>query len=160
MIRGLDGNVGQTLGELASIPSIIYSPFVTALTGGYDINREPLANISGVAHITGGGQPSKIGRLLSQTDGLGAVIDNPNPAPKIMQWTQQLRNFDDITAYEKWNMGTGMMITTSEPNKVLKEARNFGIEARQIGEITNSGKIVISSSGAETPCKTLEFKIA
>lgn len=148
----------RTLGRIVATPSTIYSPFVTALTGGYDIRREPLAVISGVAHITGGGQPSKIGRLLQQTDGLGAAITNPIQPPEVMRYVQALRGFNDYAAYGKWHMGSGMVITTPEPDNVLAAAKNFGITAQQIGEITDSGNIEIRSCGIDTPGKILSFQ--
>jgi phosphoribosylformylglycinamidine cyclo-ligase len=154
-----DLDEAKRLGELVATPSIIYSPFITALTGGYDINRPPLAKISGVAHITGGGQPSKIGRLLQQTDGLGAMINNPIQPPKIMQFVQRLRKFDDHTSYGKWNMGLGMVVTTSEPDKVLALAKEHGITAQQIGEITDKGTITIRSCGISDPGRYLDFDI-
>jgi len=148
-----------TLGKLVATSSTIYTPFVTALTGGYDITRKPLAEISGVAHITGGGQPSKIGRLLQQTNGLGAIIIDPIKPPAIMQYVQRLCAFDDYTAYGKWHMGPGMIITTPEPDKVIAVAPQYGITAQQIGRITNSGRIQIQSWGINTPGQYLSFPI-
>jgi phosphoribosylaminoimidazole (AIR) synthetase len=44
-----------SLGLQVQKPSTIYSKVITELTGGYDIEKEPKAKITGVAHITGGG---------------------------------------------------------------------------------------------------------
>lgn len=41
------------------------------LTGNYDIEKAPKAKVTGVVHITGGGQPSKIGRMLKPSGFLG-----------------------------------------------------------------------------------------
>jgi phosphoribosylformylglycinamidine cyclo-ligase len=150
---------GQPLGEIVAKPSTIYSALVSELNGGYDITRQPRAKISGVAHITGGGQPSKIGRMLRQTDGLGIEITDPIDPPDIMKHVQQLRGFDDRTAYGKWHMGPGMIITTPEPDKVLEVAEERGIDAQPIGEVTDSGLIRIRSRGADTPDEVLEFTI-
>jgi len=48
---------GQSLGHLVQTPSTIYSGFMSRLTGGYDITKDPIAKVTGFAHITGGGQP-------------------------------------------------------------------------------------------------------
>lgn len=136
------------LGRLVQKPSIIYSKFVSELTGGFDIDKDPKAKITGVAHITGGGQPSKLGRML-EPSGLGATIDNPIDPPKIMLEAQRIRGFADNTAYGKWHMGPGMVIATSEPEKVLAEAKTNGVEAREIGKITDEPGIRIKNRGVE-----------
>jgi phosphoribosylformylglycinamidine cyclo-ligase len=87
-----------SLGKLVQTPSTIYSRLVTDLTGGYDIYREPKVKISGVAHITGGGQPSKLGRML-EPSGFGANITDPIDPPPIMLEAQRIRGFSDEQAY-------------------------------------------------------------
>jgi phosphoribosylformylglycinamidine cyclo-ligase len=136
-----------TLGKLVQTPSTIYSKLVTNLTGGFDINREPKAKITGIAHITGGGQPSKLGRML-EPSGYGANINNPIDPPKIMLEIQRIRGFDDRTAYGKWHMGPGMVVATPEPEKVLAEAQKAGIDAQVIGSVTEEPGIWIRNKGA------------
>ncbi len=145
-----------SLGKLVQKPSIIYSRFVSELTGGYDIDNEPKARVTGVAHITGGGQPSKLGRML-EPSGLGVVIDNPIDPPKIMLEVQKLRGFSDRQAYGKWHMGPGMVIATPEPEKVLGEAENHGLQARAIGQVTDEPGIRIKNSGALASEEWLTF---
>lgn len=136
-----------SLGRLVQKPSTIYSRFVTSLTGGFDIDKERKAKITGVAHITGGGQPSKLGRML-EPSGLGVVIDNPLDPPQIMRHVQRLRNFPDWKAYEKWHMGPGMVIATPEPGAVLAAAEDQGVEAQEIGYISDEPSIRIKNRGA------------
>jgi phosphoribosylformylglycinamidine cyclo-ligase len=146
-----------SLGKLVQRPSIIYSKFISELTGGYDIEKASKAKISGVAHITGGGQPSKLGRML-EPSGLGVVIDNPIEPPAIMLEAQRLRGFSDEQAYGKWHMGPGMVIATSEPEKVLTEAATYGIDAQTIGHITDESGIRIKNRGVEQQEEWLSFK--
>ncbi len=148
------GNV--SLGKLVQKPSIIYSAFVSELTGGFDITKSPKATVTGVAHITGGGQPSKLGRML-EPSGLGVTIDNPIDPPEIMTEVQRLRRFDDKTAYGKWHMGPGMIIATPEPDKVLTEANEQGYVAKAIGQVTEEPGIRIKSRGAEQKEEWLDF---
>jgi len=136
-----------SLGKLVQKPSIIYSRFVSELTGGYDIDKEPKAKVTGVAHITGGGQPSKLGRML-EPSGLGVTIDSPLEPPRIMLEVQKLRDFSDEQAYSKWHMGAGMVISTPEPAKVLAEAENQGLVAKTIGQVTDEPGIRIKNRGA------------
>jgi phosphoribosylformylglycinamidine cyclo-ligase len=133
-----------SLGRLVQRPSIIYSSFVSELTGGFDIEKEPKAKISGIAHITGGGQPSKLARML-EPSGLGAVVDKPIEPPKVMLETQKLRGFSDERAYGKWHMGPGMVIATPEPDRVLAEALTQGIDAQEIGYVSEEVGIRIKN---------------
>ena len=136
-----------SLGRLVQKPSIIYSRFVSELTGGYDIDKEPKAAVSGVAHITGGGQPSKLGRML-EPSGLGVSIDTPIEPPHIMTEVQKLRGFSDEKAYGMWHMGVGMVIATSEPARVLAEAKTHGLTAQTIGQVTDEPGMRIKNRGA------------
>ncbi|HSX52923.1 MAG TPA: AIR synthase-related protein [Patescibacteria group bacterium] len=149
--------LGQlSLGRLVQKPSIIYSRFVSELTGGFDIDKEPKAKVTGVAHITGGGQPSKLGRMLKPSE-LGVTISDPIEPPRIMLEVQRLREFSDEKAYGKWHLGPGMVIATPEPNKVLAEAQAQGIVAQQIGQITDEPGIRIKNRGAVQDEEWLSF---
>lgn len=145
-----------SLGRLVQKPSTIYSKFVSKLTGGFDIRREAQARVTGVAHITGGGQPSKLGRML-EPSGLGVVIDTPIEPPAIMRHVQQLRGFNDEKAYGKWHMGPGMIIASPEPDTVLKEAHAAGIEATVIGSVVEGDSIRIKNMGVRQENAWLEF---
>lgn len=155
----VDKSLGEkALGQLVGHPSRIYSRFVSGLTGGFDITKDPKAKITGVAHITGGGQPSKLGRML-EPSGLGAVIDNPIDPPEIMRVVQEIRGFSDEQAYGKWHMGSGMVIATPEPDKVLREAEEYGIMARRIGEVTDNTRISIANRGSRQDVSVLDFAL-
>ncbi len=149
-----------SLGQLVQAPSTIYTRLITRLNGGYDITNEPVAQIHGVAHITGGGQPSKLGRML-EPSGRGAVITDPIDPPEIMKHVQDIRGFDDRTAYGKWHMGPGMVIATPEPDVVFAEAKRMGFAPKVIGEVTRNPGIVITNRGARSndngAPKDLEF---
>lgn len=137
-----------TLGELMHVPSTIYSGLMRELQGGFNADKEPKAEVTGVAHITGGGQPSKLGRMLLRTEGLGIVIDNPLNPPEMMLHVQRLREFDDRKAYGKWHMGSGMVVATRTPEKVIAEAAKFEISAQEIGYIADEPGIRIKNRGA------------
>ena len=146
-----------SLGQLVQVPSTIYAKLMRDLQGGFDINNEPKAEITGVAHITGGGQPSKLGRMLKRTDGLGAIIDDPITPPEVMLHVQRLRGFDDKKAYGKWHMGPGMVVATTEPEKVISGAASRGIAAQKIGYVDDRPGIRIKNMGAEQKEEWLEF---
>ena len=153
----IDKSLGEkALGALVQAPSIIFSGFMSDITGGHDINKDPIARVTGVAHITGGGQPSKLGRML-EPSGLGVEIADPNAPPAVMLKMQEIRGFSDKTAYGKWHMGPGMVIATPEPEKVLEAAEERGIVAREIGIVTEKPGIRIRNLGAASDSKWLEF---
>jgi len=124
-------------------PSTIYSKAVVDMFGGYD--KKPRVEIHGVAHITGGGIPGKLGRVLKPS-GLGAVIDNPFEPSDIMLHVQKLGNVEDAEAYRTWNMGQGMIVITPEPDKVLNIAEDYRIAAGKIGYVSK-GPIRIRNKG-------------
>lgn len=136
------------LGEEVQKPSTIYSRAVVDMFGGYDLNREPKASIDGVAHITGGGLPGKLGRMLFQF-GLGARIDAPFYPSEGTMLTQVLGKIDDRTAYSTWNMGHGMVIATKNPGDVGLVAQEHGIDSRVIGHVTDRPEVEINSNGRE-----------
>jgi phosphoribosylformylglycinamidine cyclo-ligase len=148
------GNV--SLGKLVQKPSIIYSRLITDLTGGFDINRNPKAVVHGAAHITGGGQPSKLARML-EPSGYGVNIDNPIEPPPIMAITQKIGGYPDEKAYKRWHMGPGMIIATPNPDKVLEFAKEYGLRAQRIGEITEEPGIRIKNKGAQQQKEYLIF---
>lgn len=138
-----------SLGELALQPSTIYCQVINELTGGRDPEKEPRAEIHGIAHITGGGMPSKLGRMLEAT-GYGAIIDQPIEPPQIMTHVQRLAAMPDRDAYGKWHMGPGMVVAApaSEKEEIIMAAKKYGIEAQEIGGIITEAGIVIHNRGA------------
>jgi len=133
-------------GKKVLTPSRIYSKAVVSMYGGFD--SPGTCKISGVAHITGGGVPEKIARVL-RPSGLGAHLDNLFDPPKIMSYCQEIGGISDEDAYRAWNMGQGLAIITPEPDRVISHAKKFGIVGRCAGEIVKDGAITIASKGVE-----------
>ena len=142
------GNV--SLADLALTPSRIYTAAVVDMFGGYD--RQPKTKVHGVAHITGGGVPGKLGRVLKPS-GLGAVIDTPFDPSEFVEYTQALGGVPDIEAYKTWNMGQGMIIVTPKPDEVIKVVADYGIQGQNIGIVTKEQGIRIKNRGAFCPDK-------
>ncbi len=151
---GEDWHKDEKLAEGALTPSKIYSKAVCEMFGGYD--KEPKALVTGVAHITGGGLPGKIGRILKPSS-LGANITDPFDPCELMLQLQKLGNIKDKEAYKTWNMGQGMAITTPEPEKIIKIAKAHNIEAKIIGEVVKDSGIKIRSKGALSNSEELIF---
>ncbi|TSC63395.1 MAG: Phosphoribosylformylglycinamidine cyclo-ligase [Parcubacteria group bacterium Athens0416_74] len=149
-------HAGSTLGELTLTPSRIYSRFVAGLHGGFD--TEGTCEIHGVAHITGGGVPEKMIRVLRRAK-LGARLENLFDPGEIVQYVQRTGSISDYDAYRAWNMGQGMALITPEPEKVLAEAVRYGMDAQVAGEIIAEPRVVISSKGVEKPGQELSFDV-
>jgi phosphoribosylformylglycinamidine cyclo-ligase len=143
-----NGNI--SLAELALTPSKIYTKVAVEMFGGY--NREPKTEVHGIVHITGGGIPGKLERILKPS-GLGAVIDNPFEPTEFMEYVQTLGGVTDNDAYKTWNMGQGMIILTPKPDEVIKIAKNHDIPAKNIGKVVSESGIKIKNRGAFCPDK-------
>jgi phosphoribosylformylglycinamidine cyclo-ligase len=143
------------LAELALEPSKIYSGAVVEMFGGFQ--DEPKSKINGVAHITGGGIPGKLGRVLKPS-GLGATISEPYSPAELMLYCQDKGNVPDEEAYKTWNMGQGMIIITPEPDKVISIAKSHNLESKVIGQVESKSGIRILNSGAYSNNRFLEFK--
>ena len=146
---------GESLGKLVLEPSRIYSGAVVEMFGGFQ--DEPKAKIHGVVHITGGGIPGKLGRVLKPS-GLGATISEPYSPAKLMLYCQDKGKISDREAYKTWNMGPGMIIITPEPEKVMKISNNHNIESKVIGQVESKPGIRIFDAGAYSKNKYLHFK--
>ncbi|MDD5181877.1 MAG: AIR synthase-related protein [Candidatus Nanoarchaeia archaeon] len=137
-------------------PSVIYTPAVVDMFGGY--NNEPKAEIHGFAHITGGGIPEKLGRVLKPS-GLGALIDDPLPTPEIMRLCQEWGNVADEDMYNTFNGGTGgiTIAPKDEAENVIGIIQDHHIAAKKIGKITTDKNISIANNGFFKKEKILKF---
>ena len=98
--------------------------------------------VKGIAHITGGGIPGNLSRVLRRVK-LGARLDALFPPAPIMKKLQTLGAVENREAFRTWNMGTGMLLVISrdcEANalRLLGEA---GVEARVVGQISEQPEI-------------------
>jgi phosphoribosylformylglycinamidine cyclo-ligase len=137
---------GKRLIDVALQPSRIYSAAVAEMFGGYDLAQTPKVALHGAAHISGGGIPEKLGRLL-RSSGCGALIDDAFTPCDLMLHCQELGNVTDYEAYRTWNMGQGMILITPSPEEAIAVAKAHGIEAKVIGSVTKEPGIKLSSKG-------------
>ncbi|MBN2467762.1 MAG: hypothetical protein JXD19_06385 [Deltaproteobacteria bacterium] len=135
-------------------PSRIYTKPVAAMFGG--VEGEPRAHLHGVAHITGGGVPGKLGRILKPRN-LGAHLDNLFPPGEFVLYCQELGSVPDNEAYRTWNMGQGMIIATPKPEEVIAVANEHEVETRIVGTVTGTPGITLVSRGVFQNGKTLKF---
>ena len=143
-----------SLGEAVLQPSTIYTRLMVNLHGGF--SGEPKCRIVGAAHITGGGLPEKLARML-RPSGCGVWIEDLFEPSKIVMFCQYVGAISDEDAYRAWNMGQGMAIVTPDPAIVLEEAKKYGIKAKIAGMVTKEPGIRLVSRGDQRPGQVLTF---
>ncbi|HSG48492.1 MAG TPA: phosphoribosylformylglycinamidine cyclo-ligase [Longimicrobiales bacterium] len=92
--------------------------------------------IHGLAHITGGGIPGNLPRILPE--GLGAVVDRGSwTAPPLFRLLQRAGGVDRDEMYRVFNMGVGMILVVGhrEVDGVLSGLRAAGEEPWVMGEV-------------------------
>jgi phosphoribosylformylglycinamidine cyclo-ligase len=135
-------------------PSKIYTKAVLeVLKTSRDVNKvhtdlEMLGKLHGVAHITGGGIPGKLGRMLKPS-GFGAKLDDLFDPCRLMTHCMDVGNIPINEAYKTWNMGNGMIVATDQPDNIIKIAKKHGIEAKVSGEVVKEKGISIYENFAE-----------
>ena len=130
--RPLDGpayaGAHHTLADELLAPSVIFSPAIAALQKSVDVR--------GVAHITGGGIPGNLDRILPR--GTAAEVDRGSwEVPPIFGEIQRLGSVTDDEMSRVFNMGVGMIVVVpaSESFKALDVLRAAGHRAVTIGRI-------------------------
>ncbi len=150
--RVLRAAAGRTWGEeeLRELlrPSTIYHAALLALLGRFGEPR--MAPIKGLAHITGGGIPSKLRRILKMA-GCGAALHDLWPPPPVLVDLMTAGNIEQEEAYRTFCMGNGMLAVLSpeESPRALALLHDAGIEARVAGTITREPTIVIAAEAGD-----------
>lgn len=100
--------------------------------------------VKGVAHITGGGLPENVERIVPK--GMGALIDSATwGVPRIFQVMQKFGRISKAEMFKAFNMGIGMalVVPVKDADKTIKLAKSIGEKAFLIGEIVKGKKEVI-----------------
>lgn len=162
---------GKPLGEWVSVGSTVYAGLMKALTGGYRFKQRAQAEIFGVAHISGGSLPEKIGRMLRISE-LGADITDPFEFPVIMRHCQEQtkvetpdggeRPMTDEEALTTWHGGQGYVVAGREEDHdvLVSVGAEHGVTVKPIGRVTKKPGLRIVSKGVHRYGETLEFDLA
>ena len=117
-----------TLGEALLQPTRIYVKPLLALHQALDIHA--------MAHITGGGLPENLPRVLP--DNTRAVIDSQSwERPAVFNWLKAQGNVQESEMLRTFNCGVGMVICVAESDaeQALELLRAEGEEAWRLGRI-------------------------
>lgn len=119
---------GRTLGEVLLAPTRIYVKTLLALMRRIEVRA--------AAHITGGGLPGNLPRVLPQN--MRAVVDSRSwKRPAIFDWLQQAGNVDDLEMYRTFNCGLGMVLVVdaADAQTTLALLAENGETAWTIGQV-------------------------
>ncbi len=112
----------KTLGEALLEPTRLYAKTVRALL------ERPDVDIRAMAHITGGGIPGNLPRVLP--DGLGARITASWPRPPIFDFVQQHGPIDEKEMRLTFNCGVGYVLVVAQDS-----VKTLGGGVIRMGEI-------------------------
>lgn len=127
----------HSLGDELLKPSVIYSPAIhSVLAGGIEIHS--------IAHITGGGIPGNLVRVLPKD--LDVLINSGTWAiPPIFGEIQRLGDVSDDEMAKVFNMGIGMIVVVAshDGDRAVEFFDAAGLQATKIGEvIKGSGQVL------------------
>ncbi|MHC4427340.1 MAG: phosphoribosylformylglycinamidine cyclo-ligase [Planctomycetota bacterium] len=123
----------RSLGEVLLEPTRIYARPIVKLLGHYKVKRV----VSGMAHITGGGLPGNVRRVLP--DDVSARIETRSwGAPPIFAFLRRHGSVDRSEMFKTFNMGVGivLIVRTSFAASVIRQLNAAGEQAFVIGEVT------------------------
>lgn len=119
---------GRPLGEQLLAPTRIYvKPLLELL---------PDVPVHSMAHITGGGLPGNLPRVLP--DGCRGIIDGQSwKRPAIFKWLQHEGRIEDAEMYRTFNCGVGMVLAVAadDAEKAVDRLNAAGEHAVVIGHI-------------------------
>lgn len=117
----------RPLGEALLRPTRIYVPGVLAL------HRAGL--LKAAAHITGGGLPGNLPRVLP--GGTRAVLDAPWPVPEVFRWLALAGRVDRVEMLRVFNCGIGMalVVAAESVGRAVAMLREAGESVVRLGRI-------------------------
>ena len=126
-------------GTVADVLLRVHRSYLSAL-------KPVLSRIHGMAHITGGGLPGNVVRVLPDT--LDAEIDASSwEVPNLFRQLEQAGDVPRAEMYRTFNMGVGMVVITDEVSAPIVEASaaSAHIAAFRLGRmVRGTGQVRIS----------------
>jgi phosphoribosylformylglycinamidine cyclo-ligase len=126
--RAWDDKHAPSVAEELLAPSVIYAPAIRSLCAATEVHA--------VAHITGGGLPGNLNRVLP-TD-LDALVDPGSwEWPRVFAELQRLGSVDVAEMRRVFNLGIGMVavVPPSAAHRALDVLRTAGHRAVVVGEV-------------------------
>jgi phosphoribosylformylglycinamidine cyclo-ligase len=133
---------GQTLGEALLEPTRIYvKPLLAAL--------KATDGIKALAHITGGGFPDNLPRVLPDGVGIAIDLDAVRPPP-VFGWLAREGGVAEAEMLRTFNCGIGMVVVTAagEADAVSAALAQAGEAPVRLGRITERGPEPVTFTGS------------
>ncbi|MES1225426.1 MAG: AIR synthase-related protein [Bacteroidota bacterium] len=129
----VEGYGTTNIGKLILSPTRTFAPVIKELL------EKHFDAIHGLIHCSGGGQTKCLKYI---PENVRVIKDNLFEPPVIFNLIQQASKATDREMYQVFNMGTRMEIFTNEKDadKIISVAKSFGVDARVIGRVEESGK--------------------
>ena len=136
-------DASRTLGEVLLEPTRIYAPLVLAARRAVRA-AGPGLDLHGVAHVTGGGLPGNVPRVVPF--GLGARVDPARwPLPPVMALLGAMAGLDLAEVRATFNGGVGMVLVVPPSAEALAAVRSAAAEAGcgawLIGEVVETATL-------------------
>ena len=129
----LERNYPGLEGTLADALLVPHRPYLADLRPLLKPETSNLKPVKGIAHITGGGIPGNLPRILPE--GLGARLDRRSwHVPALFRLVQETGALDEAEMLRAFNMGVGVIIAVA-PEDASEVAAQLP-EAWVIGEVT------------------------
>jgi len=132
--------LGGTLGRELLQPTRIYVRPIHSVLSYYRVKQV----IHGLAHITGGGLPDNVPRIIGDRHSV-RINKGSWPVPPIFPLIQKLGEVDEEEMYHVFNMGIGMVVIVAKyyAAAVMRRFRRQGVEPFLIGEVVRGNREVI-----------------
>jgi phosphoribosylformylglycinamidine cyclo-ligase len=124
--------LGTTVGQALLEPTRIYARAVRSVLGHYRVKKV----VHGIAHVTGGGLPENVERILP--DGAQVVINRGSwPVPPVFTWLERLGGIEAPEMYRVFNMGVGLVLIVSEffAQSIRHQLARQGVKSWSIGRV-------------------------
>jgi len=142
---------GVSWGEILLTPSKIFHRLLLENVLG-DFESSRFFDVKGIVHVTGGGIPGNVPRILPK--GLGAKFNNLHAPHDVIFDLKKLGELTEKEIYKTWHAGTAMMLFVKEEDsiKICEKLNSVDneVEAKIVGEVTVTPKIEISSKFSDT----------
>ncbi|WP_437927008.1 phosphoribosylformylglycinamidine cyclo-ligase [Sorangium sp. So ce291] len=128
--------LGATVGEALLTPTRIYARAITALLAASG------EAVRGLSHITGGGLPGNLPRVLP--DGLGARLDlGSYQRPAVFQVLQRGGPVEEAEMRRTFNLGVGLVAVVEKgaADRAIEALAGSGERAWVLGEVVSVGDV-------------------
>ncbi len=130
----------ETVGECLLRPTKIYARLIRTIRARYKVKKV----IHGMVHITGGGLPENVDRVLPPGTGVEINSSAWTPGPEF-GWLQKLGGIPRDEMFRVFNMGIGFVLIVSNhfAPSILAAIQNQGFAAWEIGKVVAGNQNVV-----------------